>query len=285
MPNVGFAKFQWRANADPGLTSAMHSMSFGGLATGERGFVIGLFLFFPDIRQRRRILPPLHLKSGHALELPDIARYQRQVARSGLPRDQDIVAADRRPNSFERSPNLTGMTGIALVEVDHLEPQPVNAREIFVSALTFECSVEKLVGDNRRNRAIVGGLRIELFPCGGVPLQERDDAICVQQIAHHRSSSVSRVCAGSWSRAAAAKSSSTGPASARSQFQSLSQGSRMIELPRRRMRTRSPSILKALGRRTACDLPDQKILAISMVGTSQKYVSMIYINLVEMART
>src|SRR3546814_11275342 len=38
MPNVGFAKFQWRASAEPGLTSAMHSTSFGGFSTGDCGF-------------------------------------------------------------------------------------------------------------------------------------------------------------------------------------------------------------------------------------------------------
>src|SRR3546814_18654565 len=41
MPNVGVAKFQCRASVEPGLTSAMHSTSFGGFSTGDCGFGMG----------------------------------------------------------------------------------------------------------------------------------------------------------------------------------------------------------------------------------------------------
>src|SRR3546814_7082417 len=41
MPNVGVAKFQCRASVEPGLTSAIHSTSFGGFSTGDCGFGMG----------------------------------------------------------------------------------------------------------------------------------------------------------------------------------------------------------------------------------------------------
>src|SRR5579859_305232 len=110
-----------------------------------------------------------------------------------------------------------------------------------------------------------------------MPLEQGDDRVGIQQESHFKNSRFGRSCSACFSVAAVTKSSSSGPVMASSQRQSCTIGSRITELPWRRIRTSSPSKRKFLGRRTACERPDQKSLAVSMFfeprDISQKYIS------------
>jgi hypothetical protein len=50
----------------------------------------------------------------------------------------------------------------------------------------------------------------------------------------------------------------------------------MTEAPRLRMRTSSPSKRNSFGKRTACDRPDQKTLAVSIIASSLVFLFEIY---------
>ena len=97
-------------------------------------------------------------------------------------------------------------------------------------------------------------------------VHHRNHGVGIEQKACHLNSALSsgRCCSETGSRAASTASpSSRARVSSHAQFDST--GSRMMRRPRRSMRICSASTRNACGKRTACDRPVQKTLAVSIV--------------------
>jgi hypothetical protein len=171
--------------------------------------------------------------------------------------------------SGERRSDLGRLSRVIVIEWHNLEAKLIDEREIVLSSPDLEGAEIQFMDDERGYGDIVR-LMSTCVPRddAGRIIEQGDDGVGIEKIPAHRNalSKSGRFCGTGSSFAPAAASSSYGPeaASSSSQRQSAGMGSRMIAAPRLRMRTSSPSNLYSLGRRTACERPDQKIFAVSM---------------------
>src|SRR6185437_10136640 len=170
---------------------------------------------------------------------------------------------------------------IVAVEIDDREFERIEDRQIRIRPPALEGAEKQLVDDDRRSRQIFKPL-VPGSPrqWRSIVTQQSDNRVGVEQIPHHGKSlsSSGRSCCGTGSLMASMTSSSIFPTRASSQAQSPATGSRITVLPRLRMRTSLPSKRNSLGRRTACERPDQKSFAVAVAMSRlsaryQKYIA------------
>ncbi len=76
---------------------------------------------------------------------------QNHISRYRLPGDQNVVRSNRRTLGRQESSNLTGLSGIFLVELQHRKLESIHQRYILRRPPALERTIEQLVRYDCRN--------------------------------------------------------------------------------------------------------------------------------------
>src|SRR5262245_6051515 len=141
--------------------------------------------------------PILPLKTRHASKLRGIRGYECGIAAERLGRDEQVVRPNRGSRSLQGGPQIAGSHRVLLAEGIHRDAsgqeyaQPLG---VLAAARAASNAVPKLVQYNGRDgdRATLGdGATQALAKYGRFVLQQRDDGVRIEQVAHVNRSSAS----------------------------------------------------------------------------------------------
>src|SRR5581483_5484322 len=176
------------------------------------------------------------------------------------------VGPDRCARCFQSRAQLAGGPGVVLVKAGDFDaPRKEGAQALGVlAAARAACDAIPEFVEHDRGDGDGGALRHRaaqpLAEDGRLVLEEGDDRVCVEQVAHANRSSGSGI-GGCWRPSSMKGTSAKRSSSANQVSRSVTIGSSRMPPSTRRTRTRSPGRRKARGRRTAWLRPCMKILA------------------------